>query len=65
MWAAGHGSTLHLSDFTRVLLRYPPVDGYLSKQGGLNQIVVDDAQCQVPVIYLKRSQQLSKLLFSV
>lgn len=29
MRAAGHGSTHHLSYFTRVLLRYPPVDGCL------------------------------------
>lgn len=55
MRASGHGSTHHLSDFIRVLLR-------VAVSAGMNQRAVDDGQGQVPVTYLKRSPQLSKLL---
>lgn len=54
MRAAGHGSTHYLSDFTRVLLRYPPVDGCFSEQAGMNQVAIDDGQGQVPAIYLSK-----------
>lgn len=41
MRAAGHGSTHHLSDFTRVLLGYPSVVRCLSEQARMNQMAVD------------------------